>query len=962
MNYNDVGKLDNGNKKPVITTVSCDTSWFDSPKSNPYGDCIGESYTERINKGAIGYLGSVRTTVGALTQSYYPYAPGLQEDFVRQINLDNLELGNTFVDAMAHYAQSWGHMFASSNKGEEQACWLEYHLLGEPELTLWVDSPKFFTVEDETIGDYITITVKDDQGTVVENARVCIWLKDEVYEYQYTDSSGEAKFNVKTNSDDEATLTITYSGFVPYISSVQLLDQIPPITAYKISPSEPDGMNGWYVTSPSINLTVNEDNTITYYKWDNTPTMSEFSSPITAPEGAHTLHFYSVDSSDNTELSQSFSLKLDTTDPDTEMTCDPAEPDGENGWYISVPEIILEKESKATSYYHWDSNPFTIYELPINGLVGKHTLYYYSRDDAGHVEPTNKLELKIDLDTPSTTISLDPELPDGDHNWYASKPYITLKVDETHNYDTYYYWDDDSENSILYEGTFQADLEGEHTINYFTADEAGNTESEKWLNVDIDTTTPKTTIKFVPETPSGESNWYKGDTVLITLESTEPDAKIYYYWDSESSRTIYSQEISAPEGDHTIYFYSVDDAGNRDSVHKENFKIDTIIPESSYEIETESVPNKNNWYLEMPNVELEMDEDGVIYYYMLTEEQSLDDFDAQQLALMRQTYVAIYPIEGIYTYYFYAEDEAGNVGELDSFTIKMDLFDPVPEFNTDKTMLMEGSWVLFNANRSHDENPITGYKFVFSEDEETAWLDEPVLNHTFDEPGIYDVHLLVKDSSGRVSQPSQSVSITIVEKPEKESNLLMQDVAGGLPMIFVIIIIVMVLIIVIVLFIRNRKAGSDWESDSDDDYDDDYDEDEPVLPPPPGRVIDAEFSGYSSGRPIKSRRSKRLSTPPSPSSKKLPPPPPSVVRIVKKKEKDRREIPDDDEIDWDSDEEDEIIDDDEEDEEIDWEEDDEDKKIKLECPKCNKRFVTTKNRMRKQKNIFCTHCGAKGGL
>ena len=73
----------------------------------------------------------------------------------------------------------------------------------------------------------------------------------------------------------------------------------------------------------------------------------------------------------------------------------------------------------------------------------------------------------------------------------------------------------------------------------------------------------------------------------------------------------------------------------------------------------------------------------------------------------------------------------------------------------------------------------------------------------------------------------------------------------------------------------------------------------------------------------------------------------------------------DDEIEWDSkepdeDELDDMVED--EDDEIDWEEDDEDKIVKLECPKCKSRFETTKGRMRRQKNIFCTHCGARGGL
>jgi hypothetical protein len=121
--YPDTNTLQNGIKKPVITTVSCDTSWFDAPKGNPYGDCIAEGFTENLDKGSIGYLGSVRTTTGYISQQYYPLSGGLQEDFVRQISMDNLHLGRAYVDGMAHYSQSFGHMYTMSDYAEVQACW-----------------------------------------------------------------------------------------------------------------------------------------------------------------------------------------------------------------------------------------------------------------------------------------------------------------------------------------------------------------------------------------------------------------------------------------------------------------------------------------------------------------------------------------------------------------------------------------------------------------------------------------------------------------------------------------------------------------------------------------------------------------------------------------------------------------------------------------------------------------------
>ncbi|UCH90183.1 MAG: PKD domain-containing protein [Thermoplasmata archaeon] len=941
----DVAQLSNGIKKPVITTVSCDTSWFDSPHNNPYGDCIGEAYTEKLDKGAIGYLGSVRTTVGWLTQSYYPYAPGLQEDFVRQINLKNYNLGWAYVDGMAHYAQSWGHLFASSSSGEEQACWMEYHLLGEPELTLWVDEPKIFSVTNSTVGDFITVTVKDENKVPVLNARVCIWLEDEVYVYGYTDGSGKVELNVITNSDDEATLTVTKNTYLPYISKVKLLDKIPPVTSYEITPEEPDGMNGWYITPPEINFNVNEQNSLTYYRWDNTVSPIEFSAPFFALEGTHTLHYYSVDSSDNIETEHSIEIKVDTIGPETDMNCTPAEPDGENGWYVSIPKIELIKEPYTTLFYHWDSYPNSIYSSPLQGKVGKHTLYYHARDEAGHIEATKSIEFKVDLDAPKTTINLNPDLPNGNHNWYVSKPTIYFNVEETNHYTIYFYWDNSTQPHLQYNGSFTADLEGEHKLYYYSVDEAGNIEEVKWLEIKIDTIFPYTDISISPAEPTGLDYWYKGSAPVISLVTSESTSKIYYYWDTESSMAIYSEPLTAPEGDHMLYYYSIDTAGNRENVRKVHIKVDTIKPESTNNIYSNEPLSKTGWYLEMPNIELEMDEEGVIYYYILENGRTLDEFNATELELMKQVYYSIYPLEGEYTYYFYAVDKAGNIGDMSEFTIKMDLFDPLPDLKADNKFIMEGGSVLLNAEKSHDENTIISYRFYSNDEPISEWVDSPKLNHTFNKPGTYEVCVKAKDESGRISDDSDPVIISVAEDPEKESSLFM-DKYSPLQLILAIIVIIVVIIIVAVLFVYNRKLKKDHE-----EYDDeDYEEDEYIIPPPPPGM--ARVGGkYKGDRQFSSKSKRRLRTPPPPPPE-LPPPPPSVVRIVSRK--GGEEFIDDSDIDWDDDS----------DDDIEWEDDSTSHKmVKLECPRCERRFKTKASYMKSgnKHKISCPHCGARGG-
>ena len=98
--------------------------------------------------------------------------------------------------------------------------------------------------------------------------------------------------------------TLTYS--------VGPADVTPPVTTLSLSPGLPDGDNGWYTTPPSITLAANEAG-VTYGQWDSTGSGSwwSYAGPFAAPEGDHTLHYYSVDEAGNPETVQDRAVKTD---------------------------------------------------------------------------------------------------------------------------------------------------------------------------------------------------------------------------------------------------------------------------------------------------------------------------------------------------------------------------------------------------------------------------------------------------------------------------------------------------------------------------------------------------------------------------------------------------------------------------------------------------------------------------
>ncbi|MEM3581405.1 MAG: hypothetical protein QXQ64_09170, partial [Candidatus Bathyarchaeia archaeon] len=90
-----------------------------------------------------------------------------------------------------------------------------------------------------------------------------------------------------------------------------------PTTSLIITPSDPDGRNGFYVTKPTITFKANDIPGLTitiYYKIDQ-GNFVPFTSPFSLGDGEHTITFYSKTSTGQTEPMKSKTIKVDTTPP-----------------------------------------------------------------------------------------------------------------------------------------------------------------------------------------------------------------------------------------------------------------------------------------------------------------------------------------------------------------------------------------------------------------------------------------------------------------------------------------------------------------------------------------------------------------------------------------------------------------------------------------------------------------------
>ncbi len=123
--------------------------------------------------------------------------------------------------------------------------------------------------------------------------------------------------NIKILEEGEYYLTIYTSREPNPINTKSFLVYPMPETKIILSKPEPDGLNGYYKTTPVITFTssskYDKDPQI-FFRWDNGP-WTEYKGLVTPPEGIHTIYYYAKDKLGSEEEIKEKTFKLDTTLP-----------------------------------------------------------------------------------------------------------------------------------------------------------------------------------------------------------------------------------------------------------------------------------------------------------------------------------------------------------------------------------------------------------------------------------------------------------------------------------------------------------------------------------------------------------------------------------------------------------------------------------------------------------------------
>ncbi|MBE3120841.1 MAG: right-handed parallel beta-helix repeat-containing protein [Thermoplasmata archaeon] len=397
------------------------------------------------------------------------------------------------------------------------------------------------------------------------------------------------------------------------------------------------------------------------------------------------------------------------------------------------------------------------------GVDGYYQFYSIAVDDYGNVEDAPSVadaSTGIDTVKPVTTIELTGTM--GGNNWYKSNVNVTLSATDTLSGIESTWYKVDAGYWTIYTVQFTVSGNGMHTVQYYSFDLAGNQEAAKSVSFKIDTAAPTTTHTL--QGLLGSQGWYVTN-VTVTLSASDATSGVNYtkYKLNTGNWIVYTGSfVVTTNGNYTLYYCSVDFAGNTEATKQAAFRIqhDVLPPVTTHEFD--GVMGENNWFISTVTVTLSAVDDSA---GVASTKYKLD------AGPLWTTYTGAFPVteDAEHTLYYYSVDKVGNREENKSATLKIDQTAPTINLTVEKTGL--NKWLL-TATVSDETSGVAKVEFYVDgefvgEDAEAPYeLEYSGTGDTaqaivFDNAGNNAISAEVKDQAAPDSQ-SQSSMLTLV--------------------------------------------------------------------------------------------------------------------------------------------------------------------------------------------------------
>ena len=287
-----------------------------------------------------------------------------------------------------------------------------------------------------------------------------------------------------------------------------------------------------------------------------------------AGAGSHTLEYWATDALGNEETHHVAYVNLDTAGPSTahDYTGDEEWQTGPVSFSLTAGDTLSGVD--GTMWSVDGSDPQSGTAVTVAG-DGEHLVAYWSTDLAGNAEAAHRLTVRIDAGAPETS-------HDAPAGWSNADTTVTLTPADALSgmtgglAETSWELDDGATQagtSVLVQAPGDHAGDGVRTITYRSTDAAGNREADSTASVRVDTLAPATRDDLAGGPP------VHTDPATVTLSASDENgvlgvsgvAETHYRVDDGPWQTGNSVEVTG-DGEHTVSYYSTDNAGNEEDV------------------------------------------------------------------------------------------------------------------------------------------------------------------------------------------------------------------------------------------------------------------------------------------------------------------------------------------------------------------------------------------------------------
>ena len=197
-------------------------------------------------------------------------------------------------------------------------------------------------------------------------------------------------------------------------------------------------------------------------------------------------------------------------------------------------------------------------------------------DNAGNSATFTSPAVNIDFTQPSTVITL-PGINET-QEWFAAAVTVTLSATDNLSGIANSFYRVDGGATQTYASPFSITSDGNHSVEYWSVDVAGNIETHHTRIVRIDSTKPVTQASV--SGTAGTNEWYRS-AVQVSLSATDNFSgvlKTFYQINGGPEITYTGPFVLSTPGHYTVHYYSADNLNNFEFPNTLVVKIDITAP------------------------------------------------------------------------------------------------------------------------------------------------------------------------------------------------------------------------------------------------------------------------------------------------------------------------------------------------------------------------------------------------